>query len=105
MRLAEEYARAVKSTEGNAVFLFPDFSIPELIAFCNIATERVGGLTVALSGTDGDYKYVISSFNEELSTRAREINSALDGRGGGRGGMIQGSFRADYESITAFFGK
>ncbi len=105
LRLAEEYAKSVEPTEANAVFLFPDFSIPELIAFCNIATERVGGITVALSGKDGDYKYVISSAGEDLALRAKEINSALDGRGGGRGGMIQGSFTADYQSIVDFFKK
>ena len=105
LKLAEEYAAAVKPTEDNALFLFPDFSIPELIAFCNIATERVGGLTVALSGADGDYKYVISSPKEDLAPHAGEINSALNGRGGGRGGMIQGSFCTDYRIIADFFAK
>ncbi len=58
---------------------------------------------MALSGKDGDYKYVISSAGEDLALRAKEINSALDGRGGGRGGMIQGSFSSDYKKILEFF--
>lgn len=105
VKLAELYAEGVTPIHENAVFLFPDFSIPELIAFCNIAAARIGGLTVALSGKDGDYKYVISSLSEDLTQRAGEINSALGGRGGGRAGMIQGSFGAEYKTIADFFAK
>jgi hypothetical protein len=60
---------------------------------------------VAISGSDGDYKYVISSKNEILRDSVCEINTALSGKGGGRGTMIQGSFAADFENIKEFFEK
>ncbi len=101
--LALAEARSVEQTNGNLVRLLPDFSIDELRAFSNAAGGRVGGLLVALSGADGDYKYVISSQTRDLSREIRDINSALSGRGGGRGGMVQGSFSADIESIRAYF--
>lgn len=102
IKLAESYAAATESTEDSVVYLFPDFTISELIAFSNEASKKVGGILVALSGEEGNYKYVISS-NDDLSSRVKEINSALSGRGGGRGNMIQGSFGAGLDEIKSFF--
>ena len=104
-RIAELSAESVKETDGSKVFLFPDFSIPELIAFSNIANKKISGITVSLSGSEGDYKYVISSATVDLREMSREINSALGGRGGGRPEMIQGSFSADLQKIIDYFEK
>lgn len=103
LKIAELNAEAVEKTEGSAVYLLQDFSIPELIAFSNIANKRVGGITVALSGCDGDYKYVISSDSVDLRSITKDINVALSGRGGGRAEMIQGSFAATLEEIKKYF--
>ena len=105
LRIAELSAENVGYTEHSCVFYFPDFTIPELIAFSNIANKRVGGITVALSGSEGDYKYVISSGRTDLRSMAREINAALSGRGGGRPEMIQGSFAASLDEIKEYFEK
>ena len=105
LRIAELCAERVESTEHSRVFYFPDFTISELIAFSNIANGRIGGITVALSGSEGDYKYVISSGRTDLRSMAREINAALSGRGGGRPEMIQGSFAASLDEIKEYFEK
>ena len=104
-KIAELNALMVEQCEGNAVFLLPDFTIPDLIAFSNIASKRVGGITVALSGGDGDYKYVISSSTIDLRALSKDINAALSGRGGGRPEMIQGSFGVTLEEIKEYFAK
>ena len=101
--IAELEAEKIEPTDGSAVFYLPDFSIPELIAFSNVANKRIEKLTVALSGTDGDYKYVISSNTADLRRMAKEINTALGGRGGGRAEMIQGSFSATLDEIKNYF--
>ena len=103
LKIAELNAEAIEKNEGSAVFLLPDFSIPELIAFSNIANKKIGGITVALSGCEGDYKYVISSNSVDLRAISKDINSALSGRGGGRPEMIQGSFGATLEMIKKYF--
>ena len=103
LKVAEFNAMAVECTEGNAVILLTDFTIPELIAFSNIANKRVGGITIALSGTDGDYKYVISSLSTDLRAMSKDINTALCGRGGGRPEMIQGSFATTIDIIRKYF--
>ena len=103
LRIAELEAEKIEPTDSSSVFYLPDFSIPELIAFSNVANKRIGKLTVALSGTDGDYKYVISSNTTDLRQMAKEINTALGGRGGGRAEMIQGSFSATLDEIKSYF--
>ena len=103
LRIAELEAEKIQPTDASAVFYLPDFSIPELIAFSNVANKRVGKITVALLGTDGDYKYVISSNTTDLRAMAKDINSALSGRGGGRPEMIQGSFGATLGEIQDYF--
>ena len=103
LRIAELEAEKIQPIDASAVFYLPDFSIPELIAFSNVANKRVGKITVALSGTDGAYKYVISSNTTDLRAMAKDINSALSGRGGGRPEMIQGSFGATLRQIEDYF--
>lgn len=103
LRIAELEAEKIQLTDGSAVFYLQDFSIPELIAFSNVANKKVGNLTVALSGIDGDYKYVISSNTADLRQMAKEINTALSGRGGGKAEMIQGSFSATLDEIKSYF--
>lgn len=105
LNIAEQSARFLEEVEANLVILLPDFTIPELIAFSNIANKRVGGITVALSGSEGDYKYVISSSSVDLRAMAKEINLALGGRGGGRPEMIQGSFSSSLAEIKKYFEK
>ncbi len=103
LKIAELEAQSVRATNSSAVFYLPDFTIPELIAFSNVANKKVGKITVALTGTDGDYKYVISSESVDLKLSAKFINYALSGKGGGTSKMIQGSFAATLDEIRKYF--
>lgn len=103
LKIAELEADRVPECEGNRVFLLDDFSTPELIAFSNVANKKISGITVALSGKENDYKYVISSNSVDLRALSREINSSLNGRGGGRPEMIQGSFLCSLDKIKEYF--
>lgn len=101
--LAEAEAKSMPDAKGNTVVKLNGYSIDELRAFVNAYKSRVGGLTVAISGHDGDYKYVIAANDRELSQEIKMINESLSGRGGGRGFMVQGSFMTDEDSITNYF--
>ena len=103
LRIAELEADKIEITDNSAVVYFKDFEIPELIAFSNTAVNKVGKILVTLSGEEGNYKYVISSNNTDLRALAKEINTALAGRGGGRPEMIQGSFSSTIEQIKEYF--
>lgn len=103
LELAREIAKREQGSEENAVFIFSDWTLDELREFSNTMVDRVGGILVTLCGTDGDYKYIISSKTVNLSQSIKEINAALTGRGGGKPGMVQGSFLATAEEIKNYF--
>ena len=101
--LASVLAESLPYTDGNLVKYIPDIGIDELRAFVNAAADRVSGTLVALIGSERDYKYIITSKTENLSARAKEINLALGGRGGGKPETIQGSFSASLSEIRDYF--
>lgn len=105
LELAREIAKREAGSDKNAVFVFPEWTLDELREFSNTLIDRVGGMLVTLCGKDGDYKYIISSRTENLSVKIREINAALSGRGGGKPGMVQGTFLTDLEAVKAYFSK
>ena len=105
IREAIREAERVSTEEGNAVFFFDGFTIDELREFVNHAVEKINGLLVALSGSEGDYKYVIGSRTVDLKSVTKDINAALCGRGGGRSEMIQGTFSTTLDIIRAYFEK
>ena len=52
---------------------------------------------------DGSYKYAIGEKDGDLRQFVKEMNAALDGRGGGRPFFAQGSVKATEEEIRRFF--
>ncbi len=96
-------AELLKKTEGNRVLLFPDASVDELIVFSNEAKGKTEGILVLLSGSDENYKYVISSETVDMREKIKDINKNLLGRGGGKSNMVQGSFSCDYKSVVNYF--
>ena len=70
----------------------------------NAGMERCTGVCAAFSGDDTQgYRYIIGSQSIDLRARAKEINSVLNGRGGGRPTMIQGSCSVKESQIRQFF--
>lgn len=49
------------------------------------------------------FRYCIGSKNTDLRKASKEINAALQGKGGGQPAMIQGTAGAERESILSFF--
>ena len=61
-------------------------------------------LCVILSGNEeSGFSYVAGSLNFDLMRFAKHFNSALNGRGGGRGTMIQGKVTATKQDIISYF--
>ncbi len=103
LRIAVSEAEKIEKTEGNAIYLYPDMSYDELREFCNTACHKVGGVLLALSGSEGEYKYTICTASEEISSIVKDMNKALFGRGGGRGTMAQGTLYTTLEEIKRYF--
>ena len=53
---------------------------------------------------NGGYKYAVGSNKADMRTYGKEMNTALNGKGGGSKELIQGSVSAGLEEIKAFFG-
>ena len=68
-------------------------------------SERTG-LAAVFSGSDGEgYKYVVCSRQKDAAALGKDLNRELNGRGGGKNPMIQGSVQAEKAEIREFFEK
>ena len=97
---------------GNLVVFLPALETDAIRALANGGRDLCDGVFVALTagekdlGPDGQpqsYRYIATSKSLPLSRLAKEFNASLNGRGGGRDEMVQGSFGAPLEDIVAFF--
>ena len=103
MELVRFKAAQQPETEGN-ICLFE--AIPDEIAMrelVNLLMEKCGGMAaVFFPGSEGGTRYIIGSRRIDLRKAARDINTGIGGRGGGRPEMIQGSAAAPEEQIRSF---
>ena len=99
-------------TSGNRVVFLPSLETDAIRTLANDGRDLCDGVFVALTagekdlGPDGQpqsYRYIATSKSLPLSRLAKEFNASLNGRGGGRDEMVQGSFGAPLEDIVAFF--
>ena len=97
-------AAALPETEGNLCLFEPDLDPVTLRELVNAGVEKCSGICAAFSGSDGDYRYIIGSRSVDLRAAAKEINAAINGRGGGSGAMIQGTCKASRGEIERYFG-
>ena len=101
--LAEQFVNSLSYKEGNYCVLFEELNSNALINLVNMGMEKCSGMFVLCFETENALRYIIGSKTFDMGEKANEINSALNGKGGGRGNMIQGSFNADFEEVKKFF--
>ena len=100
---------AVRNHPDKTVHMIFDEALDEvqMRTLINEGVTVVPGLVAGFMGQDGaGYRYIIGK-NEsveepDLRAFAKEMNAALNGRGGGSVKMIQGSVAASREEIEAF---
>ena len=91
-------------TDGNLVIFEEECDMLSLRELVNGAKRLCGGICAVFAGNDGEgYKYIISSATVDLKPFIKEINAAIEGRGGGSSEMIQGSCVASREIIEKYF--
>lgn len=77
----------------------------DLKTFCNLLTEEkkadVCAVIAAVPGSDPDtaWNYMIASETADLKTAGKPLNQALNGRGGGNGKFLQGTYKAPKAEI------
>lgn len=102
LALIRYMAEAEPETAGN-ILVF-DATLGEIAQreLVNRLMEKAGGFAAVFCGSNEDgWRYIIGSRRLDLRAMSREINAAIQGRGGGTPQMIQGSARADRAEIEA----
>lgn len=95
---------SIQPTDGDLVLFEEGMDMLNLRILVNETIELCGGICAAFSGNDNDgYNYVMASKTVPMRAKSKEINSALNGRGGGSDEMIQGSVKASADEIRAYF--
>jgi len=99
--LARRYAGA------GDVLLFEEGLSPDgLRRLCDTVLHACGGRCACFSGEEGSgYKYAIGLTDGDLRAFTKELNQALNGRGGGKPNFVQGSVQAARAEIEAFFNR
>ena len=102
--LMKEKCKTLPETDGNLCLFEPDLDSQGMRTLVNAGAEKCSGLCAVFAGTDKKgYRYVIGSQSIDLRAKAKEINQALSGKGGGQSSMIQGTATAPRKVIAAFF--
>ena len=70
---------------------------------CDMISEKSAGCCKVFAGNDGYYKYAVIHKGEDIRDLVRNMNAALNGRGGGRDGFAQGSVNCTGKDILKYF--
>ena len=98
-------ARAEQFAGQGDVLLFEAPMAPDSVRkLCDKVLGRCGGRCAVFAGSDeAGWKYAVGGGSEDLRPFAKAMNAALQGRGGGKPGFVQGSASASRAEIEAFF--
>ena len=105
----EENRRFAETAEALAgtgdCLLFEEGLTPDGVRkLCVAVMEKCGGRCAVFSGSDeADYKYAMGQENGDLRALTKQMNAALNGRGGGKPFFVQGSVNAKRAEIDSFF--
>ena len=91
---------------GDVVLFQPAMKGDGVRKLADTVAKRAGGLAAVFAGEDGQYAYaLVHPDAQDISALVKDMNKALNGRGGGRNGFAQGSVQAVREDIQRFFSK
>ena len=97
-RLVEE----VPEGTGRVIRFVEDLNPVEVRMLADRLAQKADFVAV-FSGNDGEgYKYVMCSASVDVAALGKKFNEALNGRGGGRNPMVQGSVMAERAKIEEF---
>lgn len=102
----EAFAKeAEKWTNAGNVLLFQEgLESDSVRKLADAVTQSCGGRCAVFSkNPDSSYKYAVGEKDGDLRQFTKEMNAALQGRGGGKPFFVQGSVQASKEEIRRFF--
>ena len=97
---------AMDASAKNLCVFEDDMDAIALRSLVNGMMRMTDGMCGAFcSRGENSWSYIIGSRTVPLRAKAKEINSSLNGKGGGTDEMIQGSINAPREAIEEFFAR
>lgn len=88
------------------IIAFTELTGSNLTIFSNKLKEKASVFAAVFSQTEEDkFQYVISSNSIDVRDLCKEMNSKLNGKGGGKPMMVQGTLNSNKEQIIEFFGR
>ena len=95
---------AVSAASQNDMCIFVDgCDVKELQLLADKLHKKFGGIRAVFSENTGNFSFAICAEDDELQELFAKFKSQFTVRGGGRGGMVQGTVEATSESINLFF--
>ena len=101
----KDFARKAEELAGTGDVLLVEgpMSGESLRKLCGLVKERCGGRCAVFAGEDGSFQYAVALDGGDLRGFVKELNGALNGRGGGKPEFVQGSVQAGEAEIRRFF--
>lgn len=94
----------IEDTDGNIILFEDGADMNSLRSLVLDGAKHAGGLCAGFSGSDANgYIYVIASTSVKLRQMAKEINTTLNGKGGGSDELLQGNIKATKDEIKKYF--
>lgn len=107
MQLEETYFQeeaAKLSGKGDVLLFQEEMEADGVRRLTDAVMHTCKGRCAVFSGNDTDgYKYAIGQENGDLRDFTKQMNGALQGRGGGKPFFVQGSVHATQQEIRVFF--
>jgi len=103
-QLLDYKVKAVAQGAERAVLIEDGLEGSQPRELANKLLEKEVGMAVVFAGNDeSGYRFVIGSKKQDVRPFVKEMNSALNGRGGGKPEMVQGSAACKRAEIEAYF--
>ncbi len=100
----ELFAFRANEISGDDCCVFDDgVEADDARVFSDMLAEKVGIAAVFSGNDESGYKYAITSRSSDVRDIGKQLNSACNGRGGGKSDMVQGSVAASREEIEDFW--
>lgn len=98
-------AKATACTDKGNVFLIENEMEAAEVRKCTDAIlDTCGGIAALFAGNDENgYKYAVGQRDGDVRELVKQLNSQLNGRGGGKPFFAQGSVKATKTEIESFF--
>lgn len=97
--LAEQYRGA-----GDVLLFRPAMDTTAVRKLADAVAQTCGGMCSVFSGTDAKYAYAfVRADGKDIREFVQQLNTALQGRGGGKAGFAQGAVKASETEIRGFY--